>query len=278
MPPVPPGIVFGDTPKSATTPVAGQAALGNSDFVSHPYDAFVERAVQSQREREGWWVMKRCVAEVFGTFALVFAGTGAIVINDVSGGAITHVGIALTFGLVVMAMIYAVGEVSGAHLNPAVTIAFFAAGRLPAARVAPYILSQCAGALVASGVLRGLFMGHEHLGATLPAGAWSQSFILEVLLTAILMFVILNVSTGAREKGLMAGAAVGAVVAFEALFAGPISGASMNPARSLGPAVVSGHLNYLWVYGGTGDWGRAGGGGLPLRAACGLLPAVRLFC
>ena len=192
--------------------------------------------------------MKQYVAEVFGTFALVFAGTGAIIVNDVSGGTITHVGIALTFGLVVMAMIYAVGEVSGAHLNPAVTIAFYAAGRLPAARVAPYILSQCAGALVASGVLRGLFTGHEHLGATLPAGAWTQAFILEVLLTAILMFVILNVSTGAREKGLMAGAAVGAVVAFEALFAGPISGASMNPARSLGPAVVSGQLHHLWLY------------------------------
>lgn len=192
--------------------------------------------------------MKQCLAEFFGTFALVFAGTGAIIINDVSGGTVTHVGVALTFGLVVMAMIYAVGEVSGAHLNPAVTIAFCAAGRLPVSRVAPYVASQVAGALIASGALRGLFMDHAHLGTTQPAQGWSQSFVLELLLTAILMFVILSVSTGAREKGLMAGAAIGAVVAFEALFAGPISGASMNPARSFGPAVVSGNLTHLWIY------------------------------
>lgn len=192
--------------------------------------------------------MKRYTAEFLGTFSLVFAGPGAIVINDVSGGAITHVGIALTFGLVVMAMIYAVGDVSGAHLNPAVTLGFWAARRLPAVEIPGYIVSQCLGALAAGGLLRMMFPEHGGYGMTLPAGGWQQSFLLEVVLTTILMFVILNVSTGSKEKGIMAGAAVGAVIAFEALFAGPISGASMNPARSLGPAIVAGNLQHLWIY------------------------------
>ena len=192
--------------------------------------------------------MKKLAAESIGTFALVFAGTGAITINDVSHGAVTHVGIALTFGLVVMAMIYAIGDVSGAHMNPAVTIAFWVAGRFGGKSVAPYVGSQLAGALAASVCLRLLFWDHPTLGTTVPAGPWLQSFVLEFLLTALLMFVILGVSTGAKENGVMAGAAVGAVVAFEALFAGPICGASMNPARSLGPALVSGHLEYLWIY------------------------------
>lgn len=192
--------------------------------------------------------MKKFAAEAIGTFALVFAGTGAIVINQVSAGAITHVGIALTFGLVVLAMIYTVGEVSGAHLNPAVTLGFCAAGRMPWADALPYIASQCAGAFAASGLLRFLFPQNAMLGATLPSGTAAQSFVLEVVLTAILMFVILSVSTGAREKGITAGIAVGGVIALEALFAGPISGASMNPVRSLAPAVVSGHLEHVWVY------------------------------
>ena len=192
--------------------------------------------------------MKKFAAEAIGTFALLFAGTGAIVINQASGGAITHVGIALTFGLVVLAMIYTLGEVSGAHLNPAVTLGFCAAGRMPWAEALPYLASQCVGAFAASGLLRVLFPKDGTLGATLPTGAVMQSFILEVVLTAILMFVILNVSTGAKEKGITAGIAVGAVIALEALFAGPICGASMNPARSLAPAVVSGHLEHLWVY------------------------------
>jgi MIP family channel proteins len=192
--------------------------------------------------------MKKLWAEFFGTFALVFAGTGAIVINDVSGGAITHVGVALTFGLVVLAMIYAVGDISGAHLNPAVTLGFFAARRMEGKLVGAYIASQACGAFAASLLLRVLFVEHPNLGATLPAGAPLQSFILEIALTWLLMFVILNVSTGAKEKGTTAGIAVGSVIAFEAMFAGPICGASMNPARSLAPAVVSGHLQHLWIY------------------------------
>lgn len=192
--------------------------------------------------------MNRYIAEAIGTFMLVFAGTGAMISNDVSGGAVTHVGVALTFGLVVMSAIYAVGNISGAHLNPAVTLGFFAARRLKGGEVLPYIVAQCAGALAASGLLRFLFRAHETLGVTAPAGPVYQSFVLEVVLTFFLMFVILNVSTGAMEKGIMAGVAVGAAVALGSLFGGPISGASMNPARSLGPALVSGHLEYLWLY------------------------------
>jgi aquaporin NIP len=192
--------------------------------------------------------MKKFAAEFLGTFSLVFAGTGAIVINDASNGAITHVGIALTFGLSVLAMIYTVGDVSGAHLNPAVTLGFFAARRLSGKLVAPYIASQTLGALAASALLRVLFPTHATLGATLPAGAAMQSFFLELILTALLMFVILNVSIGAKGRGIIAGIAVGAVIALEAMFAGPICGASMNPARSLAPALVSGHLADLWIY------------------------------
>src|SRR5262245_17829269 len=140
--------------------------------------------------------MNKLTAELLGTFALVFAGTGAIVINDVSSGAVSHVGIALTFGLVVLAMVYAVGDVSGAHLNPAVTLGFFVARRFEARLVVPYILSQCSGAALASLLLRLLFTGHPTLGATLPAGAAWQSFVLEAVLTFLLMFVILSVSTG----------------------------------------------------------------------------------
>lgn len=192
--------------------------------------------------------MNKLLAELLGTFALVFAGTGAVIVNDVSGGVIGHAGIALTFGLVVMAMIYAFGEISGAHFNPAVTLGFVAAGRF-AWRDAPgHVLAQTGGALLASGALRVLFPTHDTLGLTRPAGAEMQSFALEVILTAILMLVILRVSSGAREKGITAGMAVGGVVALEAMFAGPICGASMNPARSLAPALVSGHLEQVWIY------------------------------
>ena len=192
--------------------------------------------------------IKQCAAEFIGTFALVFAGTGAIVINDASGGAVTHAGIAATFGLVIMAMIYAVGDISGAHFNPAVTCGFWLWGRFPAGMIAPYVLSQCLGAFAASGILQFLFPADLMLGSTMPAGKEMQSFVLELILTLLLMFVILNVSTGAKEKGITAGMAIGAVIALEAMFAGPICGASMNPARSLAPAIVSGHLEHLWIY------------------------------
>jgi MIP family channel proteins len=192
--------------------------------------------------------MRTLAAEAMGTFALVFAGTGAIVVNDVTGGTVSHVGVALTFGLIVLALIYALGDVSGAHLNPAVTLGFLMARRFPARLVLPYLASQCAGAFLASFCLRLLFPDHATLGATLPRGDERQSFVLEVILTWLLMFVILAVSTGAKEKGITAGIAVGSVIALEALFAGPISGASMNPVRSLAPAFVSLHFESLWLY------------------------------
>jgi aquaporin Z len=192
--------------------------------------------------------MKNLVAEFIGAFALVFAGTGAIVIDGVTGGGVTHVGVALTFGLVILAMIYTLGDISGAHFNPAVTVGFWLARRFPGRSVLPYITSQVLGAIAASVLLRILFPASLTLGATQPAGPAMQSFVLEIVLTAILMFVILGVSTGAREKGITAGIAIGAVIALEALFAGPICGASMNPARSLGPALVSNHLGELWIY------------------------------
>ena len=188
------------------------------------------------------------VAEAVGTYALVLAGTGAIIINDLYGGALGHLGIALVFGMVVMAMIYAVGEISGAHFNPAVTLGFVAAKRLPPAEAPLFITAQLSGALLASASLWALLPEHPTMGATLPAGSQGQSFGFEIILTAILMFVILCVSTGAKEKGISAGAAIGATVGLEALFAGPVTGASMNPARSIAPALFAGEFKDLWIY------------------------------
>lgn len=191
--------------------------------------------------------MRRYAAELLGTYALVFAGTGAIIVNEQTG-ALGHFGVAATFGLIVLAMIYAFGDVSGAHLNPAVTLGFVVAKRFPAAQALPYIAAQLGGAVLASITLRFLFPDSVTLGATAPAGSDMQSFVLEVLLTFFLMLVILQVAHGSKEVGIMAGIAIGAVVGLEALFAGPICGASMNPARSIAPAVVSGELRSLWIY------------------------------
>ena len=192
--------------------------------------------------------MKTYLAEFIGTFALVFCGTGAIIVNEVIPGSVTHVGIAITFGLIVMAMIYALGEKSGAHLNPAVTIAFTINGNFPVKKMGPYIISQLAGALAASGILKMLFPSSVLLGATIPSGSNVQSFVLEFILTFFLMLVIINVAKGSKEQGLFAGIAIGSVVLLEAMFAGPVCGASMNPARSLGPAIVSGEIKQVWIY------------------------------
>jgi aquaporin Z len=191
--------------------------------------------------------VKKYWAELMGTYIMVFAGTGAIIVNDVYGS-VSHLGIGLTFGLVVMAVIYSIGSISGAHINPAVSIAFWVSKRFSGKEVLPYIISQFLGAILASLTLSFMFPQHELLGATLPAGSWEQSFVMEFILTFILMFVILLMSEGSKEVGVMTGFAVGMVVAFEAIFAGPVSGASMNPARSLAPALVSGHLTHLWLY------------------------------
>lgn len=192
--------------------------------------------------------MRKYLTELIGTFFLVFVGCGAMVIDTEIPGVISHVGVAFSWGLIVMVLIYSIGDVSGAHINPAVTLAFWIGKQFKGKHVLPYILAQFIGAIGAAVLLVNLFPGNDTLGASLPAGTWQQSFIFEFLLTFLLMFVILNVSSGAKEKGIMAGAAIGGTVGLEAMFAGPICGASMNPARSLGPALISGHTEHLWVY------------------------------
>ncbi len=193
-------------------------------------------------------MIKRLAAEFIGTFALVFVGTGSIIVNDLSGGAITHPGVSLAFGLIVFAMICAFGNVSGAHFNPAVSFGFLIARRFSARQLLPYVGSQIAGALTASTGLKFLFPAHQSLGGTHPKSTIPVALVVEVLLTFILMFVILGVSTRAKERGIAAAVSISAVIAAAALLAGPISGASMNPARSLGPALAANDLQSLWIY------------------------------
>lgn len=192
--------------------------------------------------------MKNYIAEFIGTFAMVFCGTGAMIINEVTGGDVTHVGIGITWGLIVMAMIYAFGEISGAHFNPAVSIAFAYAKKFSWKEVPTYIFFQVLGAFAASLLLMWLFPKSELLGATIPSVDIWRAFVLELILTFFLMVVIINVSTGSKEVGMMAGIAIGGVVLLEALFAGPITNASMNPARSLAPNIISGNIEGLWLY------------------------------
>lgn len=193
----------------------------------------------------GW---RRLLAEGLGTFGLVFAGCGAVVANELSGGAVTHVGVSIVFGAIVMMMIVVFGPISGAHINPAVTIALWAARQFEAREVVPFILAQCAGALAAAATLRRLYPEVTTLGATLPIGGVGAAFAMEVLLTTILMLVIMACAVGHQLSAFFAGLTIGATVALCALFGGPLTGASMNPARSLGPAVVSGDVSVLWLY------------------------------
>lgn len=192
--------------------------------------------------------MKKYIAEFIGTFALVFCGTGAIIINEQTHGVIGHAGIAITFGLIVMAMIYTFGSISGSHLNPAVTLGFSVLKLFKFKEILPYITAQIAGAFAASFLLKFLFPENMNLGTTLPAGSETQSFILEFILTYFLMITILFTSQGNEKTQQLAGLVIGGVILLEAMFAGPICGASMNPARSLAPALVSGQLQSLWVY------------------------------
>jgi MIP family channel proteins len=192
-------------------------------------------------------VSRRLAAEAIGTFMLVFAGAGAVMV-DAKTDALGHVGVAITFGLVIMAGIYAVGHISGAHFNPAVTLGFVLSRHFPRRRALAYWGAQLAGALAAAAVLRASLGNVAHVGATLPSGSQAQSFLWELLLTAFLMFVIMAVATDTRSVGEAAAIAIGGTIGFEAMFGGPISGASMNPARSIGPAVVSGDLHALWLY------------------------------
>lgn len=192
-------------------------------------------------------LLRRSVAEAIGTFALVFAGCGAIMVNDKTD-ALGHVGIAATFGLVIMAMIFALGHVSGAHFNPAVSFAFTLTRHLPVREMAAFWFAQVSGALLAAALLCLTLGKRADLGTTLPSGSVGQAFAWEVVLTFFLMFVIMAVATDTRAAGTNAAIAIGGTVAFDALFGGPITGASMNPARSLAPALVSGELSYLWLY------------------------------
>jgi len=190
---------------------------------------------------------RRVVAECIGVYALVVAGCGAIIVNAQTE-ALTHVGVALTFGLVIMVMIAAMGHISGAHFNPAVSWAFALTRHFPWRELPAYLVGQFIGAIGAAATLLALFGNVAQLGVTVPTGSVWQSFALEIVLTAFLMFVIIAVATDSRAAGQLAAVAIGATVALDALFGGPISGASMNPARSLGPALVSGVWLHQWVY------------------------------
>jgi aquaporin NIP len=192
-------------------------------------------------------LLRALTAEAIGTFALVFAGAGAVMV-DAKTHALGHVGVAITFGLVIMAMIYAVGHVSGAHFNGAVTFAFALTRHFPWTRAFAYWGAQLVGALVAATILRGSLGNIAHVGATLPSGSHGQSFLWELVMTSFLMFVILAVATDTRAVGEAAAIAIGGTIGLDAMFGGPISGASMNPMRSLGPALVSGDLHALWLY------------------------------
>lgn len=192
-------------------------------------------------------LLRRSGAEMFGTYALVTAGCGAIVVNDITG-LLGHAGIALTFGLVVLVMVAATGHLCGAHLNPAVTTAFALTQHFPWREVPAYVVAQSVGATLGAVTLWGLFGNRAALGATVPNAGVGQSLLLEALLTAALMFVITAVATDTRAVGELAAIAIGLTVGANALWAGPISGASMNPARSLGPALVSGTWTSQWIY------------------------------
>lgn len=191
--------------------------------------------------------LRPVAAEAIGAFVLVFAGCGAIMV-DTKDGALGQVGIALSFGLAIMVMIYAVGHVSGAHFNPAVTLAFAATRHAPWTTAATYWAAQCAGAVAAAAVLRASLGNIADLGTTQPSGSLAQSFVWELIMTALLMFVIMAVATDTRAVGEAAAIAIGGTIGMCALFGGPISGASLNPARSVGPALVSGELSALWLY------------------------------
>ena len=199
--------------------------------------------------RKDGLIFRYYVAEFIGTFVLTFAGTGAVMVNQITQGAVTHLGISFVFGAVVTALIYTIGHISGAHLNPAVTLALWQTGLFRRCHVLPYIVAQVMGAIAASGLLLLSFGPVANLGATLPLNNnWMQSLILETVLTFILMFVILGAAVDSRSRREFGGLAIGLTVGLEAACMGPITGASMNPARSFGPAFMSGIWQHHWIY------------------------------
>ncbi|HXR28540.1 MAG TPA: aquaporin [Solirubrobacteraceae bacterium] len=192
---------------------------------------------------------RRALMEAIGAFALVTAGCGAIISNTTHPGSLGGVGVSLTFGLVIMAMIYAGGHLSGAHFNPSVTVAFTLARHFPLRDALAYIAAQLLGASAGALLLLAAWPGKPaHLGATLPSVGTTTALLYEVVLTAFLMFVITAVATDTRAVGAAAAIAIGGTVGLDALFGGPITGASMNPARSFGPALASGTWHDLWIY------------------------------
>ena len=193
-------------------------------------------------------IFKQYLSEFIGTYFLLFFGTGAMVVNQVYGGVIGHFGVAFAWGIVVIAMIYALGEKSGAHINPAVTISFLVLKKISLKKSTGYIISQILGAIFASFTLRFMFPEATTMGETIPVESWQQAFVMEFILSFFLMFVIINVATGSKEQGIIAGFAIGFAVLICALVGGPISVASMNPARSIAPAIAIGNYSHLWMY------------------------------
>ncbi|KAK2982050.1 hypothetical protein RJ640_017401 [Escallonia rubra] len=232
---------------------AGGANGNHGGVAVHIKDGLPPPPPRTSQEGSGCFVtvpfLQKLIAEVLGTYFLIFAGCAAVVVNSDENKVVTFPGIAIVWGLVVMVMVYSVGHISGAHFNPAVTIAFASCKRFPWKEVPAYVSAQVLGSTLASGTLRLIFSGkQDHFAGTLPSGSDVQSLVLEFIITFYLMFVISGVATDNRAIGELAGLAVGSTVLLNVMFAGPISGASMNPARSLGPAIVSSHYRGLWIY------------------------------
>lgn len=226
----------------------GDISNGNLDVVMNVNDGATKKCDDTSID-DHVPLLQKLVAEVVGTFYLIFAGCGSVVVNLNNDKVVTLPGISIVWGLAVMVLVYSIGHISGAHFNPAVTIAHTTTGRFPLKQVPAYIIAQVVGSTLASGALKLIFNGKENqFAGTLPAGSDLQAFVVEFIITFFLMFIISGVATDNRAIGELAGLAVGSTVILNVLFAGPITGASMNPARSLGPAIVHHEYRGIWIY------------------------------